>query len=254
MPLKSSSARLSFTVTRVRIPYFKAEPTTVKWGSKVRHEATLADEFGSTYIGYRVQFQWFYGGAWRTVCEAVVDSAGYARCEWTVPYSETVRIDGLTSTIKFPCNRFKVRAYSPDFNVASHEVTVEVYSETRVEASTNKKSYAPSEDVVVTGRLLELTPTGTAGLANMTLTIMWWDRSRTTVTTGSDGGFTATKKAPTTSGTYTITIEFAGAGFSYTSLTLGFNIGGGDNLSWLALAVASLSLIGVAYARRKRLI
>ena len=253
MPYKASRASLAFTVTKVGIPYIRVDPTTVKWGQEVYHEAVLADELGFPIPGEIIQFQWFYGGTWRTVCEARTDIEGYARCRWTVPYSETVRVDVFTTTVKFPCNTFKVRAYAPAYNASSAEVTVRVYSETTIQVSTNKKSYAPGEEVVVSGKLLEITPTGTSPLAGMTVTIEWWDGARTTVTTGSDGSFTASRKAPAKTGTYTIKVEFAGYGFPYTRSTSGSSIGGGS-LPWLALAVASAGLVGLAYARRKRLI
>jgi hypothetical protein len=239
---------LTFTTVSVGFPYLTIQPETVKWDQEVYHETRLIDEYGYPRAGELVQFQWYYGGAWRTVCEVSTDSLGYAKCRWKVPYSR----DG----VKFPCNTFKVRAYAPALGVTSPEKTVRVYSDTQIVAGTNKTSYAPGEDVIVSGKLQEIAPTGPVGLANMTVTITWWDGTKTTVTTGSDGGFTASKKAPTTKGTFSITIEFAGVGFSYTPSTavLGFSMGGGGSLSWLALAVASAGLLGLAYARRRRLI
>jgi hypothetical protein len=255
VPYRAARATLTFTTVSVGFPYLTVNPETVKWGQDVYHETRLLDEYGYPLAGELVQFQWYYGGAWRTVCEVSTDSSGYARCRWRVPYSTTVRIDALTTTIKFPCNTFKVRAYAPAFGVASPEKTVRVYSDTQIVAGTNKTTYAPGEDVIVSGRLQEITPAGPVGLANMTVTITWWDGTKTTVTTGSDGGFKASKKAPTAKGTYTITIEFAGVGFSYTPLALGFGIrDGGGGLSRLALAVASAGLLGLAYARRRGLI
>jgi hypothetical protein len=248
VPYKASKTTLTFTTVSMGFTYLTVQPETVKWDQEVYHETRLIDEYGYPRAGELVQFQWYYGGAWRTVCEVSTDSLGYAKCRWKVPYS--------TGGVKFPCNTFKVRAYAPAYGVASPEKTVRVYSETQIVAGTNKTSYAPGEDVVVSGKLQEITPTGPVGLANMTVTITWWDGTRTTVTTGSDGGFTASKNAPTTKGTYTITIEFAGVGFSYTPsmAVLGFSMGGGGSLSWLALAVASAGLLGLAYARRRRLI
>jgi hypothetical protein len=204
VPYKASSATLTITTVGVGFPYLTVNPDTVKWDQEVYHEARLLDDYGYPVVGELVQFQWYYGGAWKTVCEVSTDSLGYAKCRWKVPYSA----DG----VKFPCNTFKVRAYAPAFGVASPEKTVKVYSETQMVAGTNKTSYVPGEDVIVSGKLQEITPTGTAPLANMSVTITWWDGTKTTVTTGSDGSFTATKKAPTTKGTYSITVEFAGAG------------------------------------------
>jgi hypothetical protein len=254
VPYRGSRATLTFTTVSAGFPYLKVEPETVRWGQQVIHETRLLDEYSYPIVNELVEFQWYYGGAWRTVCRVSTDSMGYARCRWEVPYSTNVRVDALTTTIKFPCNTFRVRAFAPTLGVASPERTVRVYSDTQIVAGTNKSSYAPGEDVVVSGRLQEITPTGPAGLANMTVTITWWDGTKTTVTTGSDGSFTATKKAPTQKGTYTIIIEFAGVGFTYTSRILGFGMGGSSNLSWLALAVASAGLVGLAYAKRRRLI
>jgi hypothetical protein len=255
VPYTASKTTLTITTVGVGFPYLTVDPATVKWGKEVYHETRLLDDYGNPIVGELVQFQWYYGGAWRTVCEASTDSLGYARCRWTVPYVKSVAVGTRTVDVKFPCNTFSVRAYAPAYGVASPEKTVRVYSDTQIVASTNKTSYAPGEDVIVSGKLQEITPTGPVGLANMTVTITWWDGTKTTVTTGSDGGFTASKKAPMEKGTYTITIEFAGVGFTYTSQVLGFNTGGGGgNLSWLALAVVSVGLAGLAYARRRRLI
>jgi hypothetical protein len=249
VPYKASSTTLTFSTVGVGFAYLTVNPDTVRWDQEVYHEARLLDDYGYPVVGELVQFQWYYGGAWRTVCEVSTDSLGYAKCRWRVPYS--------AGGVKFPCNTFKVRAYAPAFGVASPEKTVRVYSDTQIVASTNKTSYAPGEDVIVSGKLQEITPTGPVGLANMTVTITWWDGTKTTVTTGPDGSFTASKKAPAAKGTYSITVEFAGVGFSYTPSTaiLGFGVGGGgSSLSWLALAVASAGLAGLAYARRRRMI
>ena len=257
MPYKASSTTLTFSTVGVGFAYLTVDPATVKWGQDVYHETRLLDDYGNPVVGVLVEFQWYYGGAWRKVCEVSTDSLGYAKCRWTVPYVTSVAVGTRIVDVKFPCNTFSVRAYAPAFGVASAEKTVKVYSETQIVASTNKTSYAPGEDVIVSGKLQEITPTGTAPLANMSVTITWWDGTKTTVTTGSDGGFSVTKKAPATKGTYSIKVEFSGVGFSYTPSTavLGFGIGGGgSSLSWLALAVASAGLVGLAYARRRRLI
>jgi hypothetical protein len=253
VPYRASRTTLTFTTVSAGFPYLTVNPDTVKWGQEVNHETRLLDEYGYPVAGELVEFQWYYGDAWRTVCRVSTDSLGYARCRWTVPYVTSVAVGARTVDVKFPCNTFRVRAYAPAYGVASGERTVRVYSDTQIIASTNKTSYAPGEDVTVSGRLQEITPTGTAPLANMTVTITWWDGTKTTVTTGSDGGFSATKKAPTTRGTHSITVEFAGFGFTYTPLRFSIG-GGGGSLSWLALAVASAGLVGLAYARRKRLI
>jgi hypothetical protein len=226
VPYTASRTTLTITTVGVGFPYLKVEPETVRWDREVNHETRLLDEYGYPIVGELVQFQWYYGGAWRTVCEVSTDSSGYARCRWKVPYSTTVRIDAITTAIKFPCNTFKVRAYAPAYGVASPERTVRVYSDTQIVAGTNKTSYAPGEDVIVSGRLQEITPTGPVGLANMTVTITWWDGTKTTVTTGSDGGFTASKKAPTTRGTHTITIEFAGVGLGLVVPVAGVKMSG----------------------------
>jgi hypothetical protein len=221
MPYTASRATLTISTVGVGFPYLTVNPATVRWGREVYHETRLLDDYGYPIEHETVEFQWYYGVAWRTVCRTSTDSMGYARCRWQVPYSTTVRINGLTTTIKFPCNTFRVRAYAPAYGVASPEKTVRVYSDTQIVAGTNKTSYSPGEDVIVSGRLQEITPTGPAGLANMTVTITWWDGSKTTVTTGSDGSFRATKKAPTERGTYRITIEFAGAGLGLEALVMG---------------------------------
>ncbi len=240
MPYTASKATLTIATVGVGFPYLTVDPATVRWGREVYHETRLLDEYGYPISGELVQFQWYYGGAWRTVCEASTDSLGYARCRWTVPYSTTIRIDALTTTFKFPCNTFRVRAYAPDYGVASSERTVRVYSDTQIVAGTNKTSYAPGEDVIVSGKLQEITPTGPAGLANMTVTITWWDGTKTNVTTGSDGGFTATKKAPTTKGTYSITVEFAGVGLGLEVPVAGVS---GRVITAGAIALATIATI-----------
>ena len=212
MPYTASRTTLTITTVSAGFPYLTVNPATVKWGQEVYHETRLIDDLGYPVVGELVQFQWYYGGAWRKVCEVSTDSNGYARCKWTVPYVTSVTVGTRIVDVKFPCNTFSVRAYAPAYGIASPEKTVKVYSETQIVAGTNKTSYAPGEDVIVSGKLQEITPTGTAPLANMSVTITWWDGTKTTVTTGSDGGFTATKKAPTTKGTHSITVEFAGAG------------------------------------------
>jgi hypothetical protein len=254
VPYATSKATLTFTTVTARFPYLTVNPETAKWGQEVYHETRLLDEYGNPLTAQLVQFQWYYGGAWRTVCEVSTDTQGYARCRWKVPYVTSVAVGARIVDVKFPCNTFSVRAYAPAYGVASAQKTVKVYSETQIVASTGKTSYAPGEDVVVTGRLLEITATGTAPLANMNVTITWWDGTKTGVTTGSDGGFSATRKAPAAKGTYTITVEFAGFGFTYTPLTLGFGVGGRRNPSWLALVVASAGLLGLAYAKRRRMV
>jgi hypothetical protein len=240
MPYTASRATLTITTVGVGFPYLTVNPATVRWGQEVHHETRLLDEYGHPIEGALVQFQWYYGVAWRTVCQVSTDPLGHARCRWQVPYSTTVRIDTITTTIKFPCNTFRVRAYAPTYGVASPERTVKVYSDTQIVAGTDKPSYAPGEDVIVSGRLQEITPAGPVGLANMTVTITWWDGTKTTVTTGSDGGFSATKKAPATKGTHSITIEFAGAGLGLEVPVVG---AGGRVITAGAIALATVIAI-----------
>jgi hypothetical protein len=240
VPYTASRTTLTITTAGVRFPYLTVNPDTVKWGREIHHETRLLDGRGNPLTGVLVQFQWYYGGAWRTVCEASTDSLGHARCRWTVPYVTSVAVGTRIIDVKFPCNTFSVRAYAPSYGVASEERTVKVYSETQITASSNKTSYAPGEDVTVSGRLQEITPTGTAPLANMTVSITWWDGTKTTVTTGSDGGFSATKKAPTTTGTHSVTVEFAGVGLGLEVPVAGVS---GRIITTGAIALATMATI-----------
>ncbi len=253
MPLKSSSVTLSFTTYQYGLTY-NVTPTAVAWGEQVTHEARVSDPVtGGPLEGVEVRFQWYIEGAWRDVGRAYSDRNGRAVFTWTVPFRFQFRVDRYTT---LPCGSYSTRAYIPATGQYSSTVTVKVAYPTKITAGTSKTTYAPGETVTVTGRLTRVEETGETPLAGKTVTITWWDGSTTNVTTDTAGNFTASKPGPTTTGTFRITVSFAGEGWAYTPSTqiLGFGLGGSSVASWVALAVASLGLLGLAYARKRRMI
>jgi hypothetical protein len=251
--LKPSSVTLAFTTFQYGLSY-RASPTAVAWGEKVTHEAVVfVPETGERIANVEVRFQWFVEGAWRDIASVRTDIAGVATFTWTVPFRFQVAPDRFTT---LPCGSYNTRAFIPSTGQASTTVTVKVAYPTKIAASTNKTSYAPGETVTVTGRLTRVEETAETALAGKTVTITWWDGSTTNVTTDTGGNFTASKPGPTTTGTFRITISFAGEGWAYTPSTqvLGFSLGGSSVASWAVLAVASLGLLGLAYAKKKRVI
>lgn len=253
MPLKPSSVTLAFTTYQYGLTY-SVTPTAVAWGEQVTHEARVSDPItGGALEGVEVRFQWYIEGAWREVGRAFSDRLGRAVFTWTVPFRFQVSPDRF---VTLPCGSYSTRAYIPATAQYSSVVTVKVAYPTKITASTNKTSYAPGETVTVTGRLTRVEETTETPLAGKTVTITWWDGSTTNVTTDTGGNFTASKPGPTTTGTFRITISFAGEGWAYTpsAQVLGFSLGGSSVASWATLAVASLALLGLAYARKRRLI
>jgi hypothetical protein len=251
--LKPSSVTLAFTTAQFEISY-RATPTAVAWGEKVTHEAVVSlPVTGERIANVEVWFQWFVEGAWRIIATVKTDITGVATFTWTVPFRFQAAPDRFTT---LPCGSYSTRAFIPSTGQTSTTVTVKVAYPTKITANTNKTSYAPGETVTVTGRLTRVEDTAETALAGKTVTITWWDGSTTNVTTDTAGNFAASKPGPTTTGTFRITISFAGEGWAYTPSTriLGFSLGGSRITSWVALAVASLGLLGLAYARKRRLI
>jgi hypothetical protein len=248
VPFRPYSLEIGFMVGTPKFVSFDVTPRLVDWGEEVRHVAVLKAD-NVPLAGARVQFQWYVEGSWRTISEVTTDRYGGAVFVWKVPYE--FHITPRIRTVMV-CKSFRVRAYAPDYGVASNEVVVRVATKTRITASTNKTLYAPGETVTVTGKLEAQTPEKWEGLPKETVKVTWWDGTVDTVTTGAFGDFTVSKIAPTTPGTYRIKIEYAGKGLTYT-FSVG-TMGTGSNIPWLALAVASAGLVGLAYARRRRLI
>jgi hypothetical protein len=253
VPLKPSSVTISFTMFQYKLDY-SVTPTAVAWGEKVEHVARISDPItGEPLVGVEVRFQWYIEGAWREVGRAFSDVLGRAVFTWTVPFRFQFAPDRFTT---LPCGSYSTRAFIPATTQYSTTVTVRVAYPTRITASTNKTNYAPGETVTVTGRLTRVEETAETALAGKTVSITWWDGSTTNVTTDTGGNFTASKPGPTTTGTFRITISFAGEGWAYTpsAQVLGFSFGWSSVASWVALAIASMGLLGLAYARKRRLI
>jgi hypothetical protein len=207
--LKPSSVTLYFNTYQYGLTY-SVSPTSVAWGEQVTHEARVSDPVtGGGLEGVEVRFQWYIGGAWREVGRAYSDRNGRAVFTWTVPFSFQVAPDRFTT---LPCGSYSTRAYIPVTGQYSTEVTVRVAYPTKITASTSKTTYAPGETVTVTGRLTRVEETAETALAGKTVTITWWDGSTTNVTTDTNGNFTASKTGPTTTGTFSIKVAFAGEG------------------------------------------
>jgi uncharacterized protein YfaS (alpha-2-macroglobulin family) len=251
--LRPSSVTLSFTTFQYEIRY-RVSPAIVVWGDKVTHEVIVSNpRTGERVADVEVRFQWYVAGAWRTIATVRTNSVGVATFTWTVPFRFQIAPDRSET---LPCGSYSTRAFIPSTGQASTTVTVKVAYPTKITASTNKASYAPGETVIITGRLTRVEETGEAPLAGKTVTITWWDGSTTNVTTDASGNFTASKQGPTTAGTFRITVSFLGEGWGYTPSvqTLGFGLGGSGAASWAVLALASLGLLGLAYAKKKRVI
>jgi hypothetical protein len=211
MPLRASSVTLSFTTSQYGFTY-SVTPTAVAWGEQVTHEARVSDPItGGALEGVEVRFQWYIEGAWREVGRAFSDRTGRAVFTWTVPFRFQFAPDRFTT---LPCGSYSTRAFIPATAQHSTTVTVRVAYPTKITARTNKTSYAPGETVTVTGRLTRVEETAETALAGRTVTITWWDGSRTNVTTGTDGSFTASKTGPDRTGSYSIRVEFAGEGLA----------------------------------------
>jgi hypothetical protein len=237
MPLRASSVTISFTTSQYGLTY-SVTPTAVAWREQVTHEARVSDPItGGALEGVEVRFQWYIEGAWREVGRATSDRNGRAVFTWTVPFRFQIAPDRFTT---LPCGSYSTRAFVPATAQYSSTVTVRVAYPTKITASTNKTSYAPGETVTVTGRLTRVEETGETALAGKTVTITWWDGSTTNVTTDTGGNFTASKPGPTTTGTFRITISFAGEGLALEVPVVGV---GGRIITAGAIALATATAI-----------
>jgi hypothetical protein len=228
---------LAFTTTQFEISY-RATPTAVAWGEKVTHEAVVSvPGTGERIANVEVRFQWFVEGAWRDIASVKTDITGVATFTWTVPFRFQVAPDRFTT---LPCGSYSTRAFIPATTQYSTTVTVKVAYPTKITASTNKTSYAPGETVTVTGRLTRVEETAETALAGKTVTITWWDGSTTNVTTDTGGNFTASKTGPSATGTYKVTVAFAGEGLALEVPVVGV---GGRIITAGAIALATATAI-----------
>jgi len=235
--LKPSSVTLTFNTYQYGLTY-SVTPTAVAWGEQVTHEARVSDPItGGALEGVEVRFQWYIEGAWREVGRAVSDRTGRAVFTWTVPFKFQVAPDRFTT---LPCRSYSTRAYIPATAQYSTTVTVNVTYPTKITASTNKTSYAPGETVTVTGRLTRVEETAETALAGKTVTITWWDGTTSTVTTDTNGNFTASKTGPSTTGTYKVTVTFGGEGLALEVPVVGVS---GRMVTAGAIALATVATI-----------
>jgi hypothetical protein len=213
MPFASASRTLTATVLAVtpRLSNFSVSPTVVDWGGEVLHSVFATYDTTAPITGATVEFQWNIGGTWVRACSATTDVNGRAVCRWPVPFT--------FAGMELPCRTYEVRACLLDYNICTSPTRVSVRYPTRLEASLDKAEYYPGETATIRGRLVALVQGGTRPMSGRTITITFWDGRTTTVTTGTDGGFTHQFRVPTTGGNYNITVSYAGEG-----LVLGLDV------------------------------
>jgi hypothetical protein len=206
VPYAPASRTLTASVAPVspRLSHFSVSPTTVDWGGEVFHSVFATWDTADPMTGEPVEFQWYIAGAWRVVCTATTDGNGRATCRWPVPFT-------FVGT-ELPCRSYDVRACLPGHNICTSPTRVNVRYPTRLDASLDKTQYRPGETATIRGSLVALIPGGTRPMSGKTITITFWDGRTTTVTTGTDGGFTHQFRVPTTGGNYNITVSYAGEG------------------------------------------
>jgi hypothetical protein len=175
-------------------------------------------------------------------------SGGGFVIDWTVAYT-------LGCTTKY------FRAYHPGTGTWSNALSLKIAFNTDITVATNKAIYAPGESMTISGslRYARSSATDWVGLGGKTVTLrilsgtteVW----RGTVTTGTDGSYSATTTAPTAAGSYTVEASYAGEGLAVAGAVavapIGIPLAPSDIIP---IAVAIGVPIALAVAENRRLI
>ena len=142
------------------------------------------------------------------IASTTTASGGTFSASWTVSY-------GLGCTTKY------FRAYHPGTGTWSNAQSMKIAYNTRVSITPSKTVVAPGESFTLSGKLeYESTGAGVwAGLGGRTVSIYRDTTLLGTATTASDGSYSFTTTAPTTAGTYTYKVVYAGEGLTALAIT-----------------------------------
>jgi len=205
MPYKSSSASTSLRVVSIGKPVLSIDRDRALPGEHVVFtvKPPSGEEEYWAFTTVEVQIRGT-DGKWYTIGSGSFEPPTYdVSFEWEVPYS----IHGNT-----PCKEWSFRAYSVDFDTSSDIVKLTVGYNTRIYGlSVSPSSVAPNKPVTVSGYLQYESSTGWVGLGGKSVAIYIDGTHVGSVTTGSDGSFSLSFRAPSTPGTYTIKAVFTGS-------------------------------------------
>jgi len=226
MPHVGSSASQTVTAAVYTLQFSVSSWTRAGYGCTATG-VLLRDS--SPLAGATIYVERWTGSTWEKVAETTTNAQGAYSVTWTVPYDQG-------------CTTQKFRARAPAYGVTSAEKSVAVAYNTRISLS------APSQVTTgvaftVSGKLERETGSGTwSGLGGKTVKIYYDSTLAATVTTGSDGSYSASITIPT-SGTYTLKAAFDGEGIPASATLAVSTIPLPLQVAQLAAAVAPLAAL-----------
>lgn len=209
MPYEPNTAYKQVSVVGYRVE-FSVDKSYAKPNDTIKFTIKVTAD-GAPAANKKVQVMIVLGAFTGTLLEGTTGSDGVWTRTWTVPYRATCP----EGTIKLPCNKCSLYGRLGESPyTSSPSATVYFMFPTRLALTTDKDAYAPGETIAASAKLEFQDEAGWLPLANQTI-VFSLNGQYKSATTGSNGVASVTFTAPATSGTYTITASFAGAGLAY---------------------------------------